>query len=64
MRAKAGSGVDCVSPDLKVLLEARGVFLTPVRSLLNHSLRVSVVFLDEIFLRLGTGRLDCELPKP
>ncbi len=58
------SGADCVSPDLKVLLKARDLFLTPVRSLLDHSLRVSVVSLDEPFLRVRTGRLDCELPKP
>ncbi len=58
------SGADCVSPDLKVLFDGHDVIPTPVRSLLNHSPREIVVSLDEPFHRLGTGRLDCELPKP
>ena len=58
------TGANCVSSDLKLLFDAPYMLVTSVHSLLYHSLNVSVVCLDEPSLRLGTGCLDCELPKP
>ncbi len=62
--SESWSGADCASPDLKVLLDAPDVLETPVCSLLNHSLSVCAVILDEPFLRLGASCLDCVLPEP
>ena len=56
------SGADYVSPELKVLLDASEAML--VRCSPRHSPGVSSAYYDEPFLRLGTGCLDCTLPKP
>ena len=58
------SGANCLSPDHEILLDAPDVLVTVVCGFLKHSLSICTHFLDEPFLRLGTGCLDCELPKP
>ena len=61
---KRWPGADCVSSDLKVLLDIPDVPVTSIRSSLNHSLGISANSLDEAFLRLGAGCLNRTFPKP
>ena len=57
-------GANGVPSHFQVLLDAPNMLMGAVCCLLYNRLCVRAEGLDEALLRLGTGCLDCELPKP